>query len=236
MNVSYDSFARASTLLHCLQGAAFLLLGAAEVYDIQKQGRRAELVGPLAMCLAGVLGFVVILALPGGWDVKELAAALTARSGFYIFLSFSCLFAAAGLSRLMQHLIRPVHGWWQNSFLLFTAAIGVLYFTLAWRVNEEARWAVFVAHAGIGGALLLAVLAQTVYIFSGLRVLRVCWAVLLLAAAVQLLAYREPVATFGLRSVTLNSGPQPSPAQTQSVPSQLNIKNAGPSAKKRSGN
>jgi len=230
VNVDYDSFTRASTLIHSLQGGAFLLLGAAEAYALKQPGRRAELMGPLGLLLAGVLGFVVILAVPGGWNFSGLAGALGARGGFHLFIALSCLFAAAGLSRLMQHLAAPAGGRWQAFYLLLLAAIGALYFMLAWRVNEEAWRAVLLPHAAIGGALLLAVAAKAFYSFSGRRALQVCWALLVLATAAQLLAYREAAAAFGPHLVTLEAGPlKPQPAP-------VNIKNAATAVKKRSGN
>ena len=229
MSVDYDSFTRASTLIHSLQGGAFLLLGAAEAYALKQPGRRTELIGPLGLLLAGVLGFVVILAVPGGWNFSGLAGALAARGGVHLFIAFSCLFAAAGLSRLMQH-ATPAGGRWQAVFLFFLAAIGALYFLLAWRVNEEAWRTVLLPHAAIGGTLLLAVASKVFHSFSGRRALQACWALLVLATAVQLLAYREAPASFGPHMVTLEAGPlQPQPAP-------VNIKNAATAVKKRSGN
>lgn len=229
MSVNYDSFTHASTLIHCLQGGAFLLLGAAEVYLLKQPGRKAGFVGALALLLAGVLGFIVILAVPGGWNFGGLAGALAARRGFHIFVAFSCLFAAAGLSRLMQ-LTAPAGGRWQAAFLVFLAAIGVLYFMLAWRVNAEALRTVLLPHAAIGAALLLAVGAKAFNSFSGRRALQLCWAALLLVTGLQLLAYREAEAAFGPHLVTLEAGPlQPEPAPAT-------IKNVPTAAKERSGN
>lgn len=236
MTVDYDSFAQASTLIHTLQGAALLLLGAAEVHAFKNPGHRMELIGPLALMLAGLLGLVVILALPGGWQLRALAAALAARSGFHLFIAFSCLFAAAGLSRLMQHVAGAGGRRWQSVFLILLAAIGVLYFMLAWRVNVEAMRAVLLRHAAIGGALLLAVLAKALHTWSGRRVLQTCWAILLIAASVQLLAYRETGATFGRHMVTLTIGPGQPAAQTAPVSPAIKTKNAVPAPKKRSGN
>ena len=229
MTVDYDSFTRASTLIHSLQGGALLLLGAAEAWALKQPARRAGLVGPAALLLAGVLGFAVILAVPGGWSFSALAGALAARGGFRLFIAFSCLFSAAGLSLLMQRTV-PSGGRWQAFFLFFLASIGALYFMLAWRVNEEAWRAVLLPHAAIGGALLLAVAAKAFHSFSGRRALQVCWALLVVAAAVQLLAYREASAAFGPHVVTLEDGPlqpQPAPAAIKNVPTAL---------KKRPGN
>ena len=246
MIVDYDSLTRASTLLHRLQGGAFLLLGAAELYALKNPGKRAELIGPLALLLAGFLGFAVILALPGGGEPGALAAALAARGGFRLFIAFSCLFLAAGLSGLMAYLTGPVARRWQVVFILLLTAVSALYFLLPWRVHEDAWRAVFVPHAVMGGALLLALLAKVISAFSGRRAFQAAWAALVLLTAVQLLAYREAAATFGPRMQTLQAGALPegappdgaplSPEQQREISEILKIKNAKPADKKRSGN
>jgi hypothetical protein len=236
MTVDFASFARASTLIHSLQGGAFLLLGAAELYTFKYPGRRAEIIGPLAMLLAGALGLMTVIALPGGWSFGTLAAALAERSGFHLFIALSWLFAAAGLSRLMQQLSGRAGGPWQVFFLVFLTAIAAVYLLLAWRVNPEAWRAVLVPHAGIAAALLLAALAKLVYAFFGGRALQLSWAFFILITAIQLLAYREAASTFGMRTETVQSGPGLTPEQEQEVLRILNIKNAGATSKKRSGN
>lgn len=233
MIVDYDSLTSASTLLHRLQGGAFLLLGAAEFYALKNPGKRAELIGPLGLLLAGFLGFVVIFTLPGGGEPGALTAALAARSGFRLFIAFSCLFLAAGLSGLMYCLTGPEAKRWQVVFILLMTGVSALYFLLAWRVHADAWRAVFVQHAALGGALLLALLAKTIFAFSGRRAFQAAWAALVLLTGFKLLAYREAAATFGPRLETLKAGAPLSPGQQQEISEILKNKNAKPADKKR---
>ncbi|HNW44482.1 MAG TPA: hypothetical protein PKI19_08250 [Elusimicrobiales bacterium] len=236
MTVDYDSFTRASTFIHWLQGGALLLLGAAEAYALKRPGRRAGLIGPLALLLAGAAGLAVILALQGDWSFTGLAGALALRRGFHLFIAFSCLFVAAGLSGLMHYLTGAGSRRWQIPFLVFLAAIAALYFLLAWRVNDDALRAVLRAHAAIGGALLLAVLAYAFYAASGRRALHTCWVLLLLAAGAQLLAYRENAAAFGPRIVTVEAGAPPAAQPVKAAAPTAVTLNAALADKKRSGN
>jgi len=227
MTIDFDSFARASTLIHITQGAALFVLGAAEIYTRGDQDSRASLAGPLALLAAAIVMPLFMLALPGGWSLTQLRAALEIRKGFYLFVAFACLFGAAGLSRIASRSSKG--GGWRALFLFFLAASGALYFTLAWRVNEEAWRQVLAWHAAIGTTLLLAVAAKAAYIFSGRRALHVCWAALLLVTSLQLLAYKEIPGAFSLRIVTFQAGPQ-LPAMKPAAAR----KNAGTADKKRS--
>ena len=237
MTIDYASFARASTLIHVIQGAALLLLGVAEACTLTKPGNKAELTASLALLLAGVGSFFVILALPGSWSFGQMLAALAERRGFYVFIAFSCLFAAAGLSRLMEYAMGKQNGGWQKLFVFLVAMIGVLYLLLPGRVNEEAFRQVLVPHAFIGGVLLAAVLFKAAHFIFEKKALHIAWAALLVAASFQLFAYRETPDAFGVRSVTLELGPGAAlpAAENASIPVATK-NNAAPAAKKRTHN
>lgn len=230
MTVNYAGFAAASTLIHSFQGAALLLLGAVEIYSLDKPESGLKLAGPLALLAAAVAIPLAALALPGGWSLEGLKAALEARRGFYLFIAFACLFGAAGLSRLTQLALDRKAGAWQALFLFFLAACGALYFVLPWRVNDEAWRQTLPWHAAMGFTLLLAVALKAAHIFSGKRKLHVAWAALLILTALQLAAYRETEGAFGLRLVTVETAPQ-LPAAKIAAPAQH--KNASTADKKR---
>ncbi|PIU19396.1 MAG: hypothetical protein COT18_07705 [Elusimicrobia bacterium CG08_land_8_20_14_0_20_59_10] len=235
MAIDFDNFARVSTLVHSIQGASLLLLGAAEAYLIKKPGHKAGLAGPFALILGGGACICVILALLGGWSFDGLAQALAARKGFYIFIASSCLFAAAGLSRLMQHAAGERGRSWQVVFLLLMAMTGVLYLMTAGRVNEEVFRQVMIPHSFMGGALLLGVLARAGQLFFGRKALHLAWVALLTVASFQLLAYRENPGSFGVRTVTLELPPG-LPAATGLILPVQNPNNAPPAAEKRTDN
>ena len=235
MILDYDSFTKASTLLHSAQGAALLILGAAEVYALDTPNRKLAFAGPLALITAAAVMPLLILALPGGWDLEQLRFSLEMRGGFHLFFALSCLLGAAGLSRLTQVLLERNGGGWQGTFLAFLFSIGVIYFFFASRVNEEASREVMVWHAAAGSTLLLAVLFKSAHVFFGRRFLHLGWAALLIFTSMQLLTYRETPAAFGMRLVTFETAPapqQPAAAPVKTQPS----KNAGTTDKKRPGN
>ena len=215
MTIDYDSFSRASTAIHLAQGAALFVLGAAEAYSHDNPGSRAVLAGPLALLAAALAIPLIMLGVAGNWNMDQLRAALDIRRGFYLFIAFACLFGAAGMSRLTQAVIKKAGGGWQAAFLFFLAGAGVLYFLLAWRVNEEAWHQVFAWHSAMGATLLLAVAAKAAHVFSGRRLLHAAWGVLLLVTAVQLMSYRETPAAFGLRMVTFQTSPDLPAPQTK---------------------
>jgi hypothetical protein len=207
MIVNYDGFTAASTIIHSSQGAALLLLGAAEAYSLDNPGSKIGFAGPLALLAAAAAIPLAVLALPGGGSFEGLKAALAARRGFFLFISLSCLLGAAGFSRLTQLALWRRAGGWQALFLFFLAGCGVLYFLLPWRVNPEAWRRTLPWHFAMGTTLLLAVALKAAYTFSGRRRLHMAWAVLLVATALQLLTFRETEGAYGLRMVTLETAP-----------------------------
>lgn len=227
MTIDYGDFTRASNLIHWLQGGALLALGAAEAYALQNKGRKVVLAASIVLAASGAAMFAAVLALPGGWSPAQLFTALEVRPGFYLFIAFACLYGAAGLSLLTHEALGRSGGVWRALFLAFLAFSGVLYFTQAWRVNEEAWREVLVWHSAIGATLLLAVAAKSADIFFSRRALQLSWAVLLLITGLQLVSYRETDGAFAPRLVTLESAPE--------VPA-APAKNAKTPDKKRPGN
>lgn len=225
MTIDFADFTRASNLVHAIQGAALLLLGAAEAYAVDNKGGKVMLAAAAALTASGAAMFLAVLALPGGWSLEQLGAALSVRRGFYLFIAFACVFSAAGLSRLTQEALGREGGGWRALFLALLAFAGVLYFTMAWRVNEEAWRQVLVWHAAMGVTLLLAVAARTVHIFLPRRALGVAWAALLMITGLQLLTYRESHGAFAPRLITLQTAPE--------LPAPAPLKNAKPADKKR---
>ncbi len=231
MTLDYAYFAAASTLIHSAQGAALLLLGAAEAAELEKPGTRWAYLGPAALLAAAAATPLLMLALPGRWDPALLRLALEARRGFHIFIAFACLFGAAGLARLTQLLLGREGGGWRAAFLAFLAFSGVLYFATASRVNESAWRQVLFWHSAAGATLLLAVALKAAGLFYPRRWLLTGWAGLLIAAGVQLLAYRETPDAFGLKLVTLQSAPDMPPPGARAPL----FKDAGPADKERPG-
>ncbi|MDA8131561.1 MAG: hypothetical protein M0011_08670 [Elusimicrobia bacterium] len=212
MTIDYADFARASSLIHAIQGAALILLGAAEAFSLDNKGRGASLAAGFGLAVSGAAMLAVMLAYPGGGSPEQLYAALNLRRGFYLFIAFACLFSGAGLSLLTRVSVGREGGGWQASFLGLLAFAACLYFMMASRVNEAAWREVLARHSAIGGALLLAVLAKAAHGFRPKRALHIAWASLLLLAGLQLAAYRESDGSFGPRRVTIESSPAPAPA------------------------
>lgn len=210
MTLDFADFTKASNLIHWLQGGSLLLLGAAEAYAADNEARKVPLAAGLVMALCGAGMFAAVLGLPGGWNLEQLSAALALRRGFYIFIALACLFTAAGLSRFTLALLGRRDGGWQALLLGLLAFAGALYFVLALRVNEEAMREVLVWHSAMGVTLLLAVAAKAAHLFSARRALHTAWAVLLLAAGLQLVSYREHAEAFAPRLVSVETS---APAQ-----------------------
>ncbi|MGD9642848.1 MAG: hypothetical protein AB7V08_08920 [Elusimicrobiales bacterium] len=228
MTLDFADFTRASNLSHLAQGAALLLLGAAEAWALDNKNRRFIIAAAAALALSGVVMFLAVLGLPGGWSLAQLGEALTLRRGFYLFLAFAFVYAAAGFSLLTHEAVERRGSGWQVIFLALLAFAGVLYFVLAWRVNPEAWREVLVWHSAIGATLLLAVGAKTASLFVPRRALGLAWAVLLMITGLQLVSYRESEETFAPKLVTIEAAPAAPPAGA--------LNNAKPADKKRTAN
>lgn len=218
MTIDFADFARASNLAHLLQGAALAAAGAAEAYAADNHARRPRLAAGAFMALCGLGSFLVVLALPGGWSLEQLSAALHLRTSFYLFIALACLFSAAGLSLLTRAVLDREAGGWQFSFLGLLAFAAAVYVALAYRVNEDARLESLVWHAAFGVTLLLAVAAKAAHLASGRRSLQLGWAVLLLASGLQLAVYREHPESFAPKLVTVEAGSQTQPPAPQNAP------------------
>lgn len=225
MTLDFADFTRASNLVHSAQGAALLLLGAAEAWTLDNKGRRPAIAAAAALVLSGAVMFLAVLGLPGGWSLGQLAEALNLRRGFYLFIAFSFVYAAAGFSLLTHEALERRGSGWQAVFLGLLAFAGALYFVLAWRVNPEAWREVLVWHSAIGATLLLAVAARAVSLFLPKRSLAVAWAALLMLTGLQLVSYRESDEAFAPRLVTIETAPATPPAAA--------LNNAKPADKKR---
>lgn len=205
MRIDYSDFTAASNLIHSVQGAALLLLGAASAYSADNKGRRFTIAAGAALALSGAVMLGVMLALPGGWSFSQLGAALELRRGFYLFVALACLFTASGLSLITKEALKRKGGSWQALFLGLLAFSGIIYFLLASRVNDEAWRRVLVWHSSIGGTLLLAVAALAADSFRPGKALRLAGAVLLLMTGLQLVSYRETDGAFAPTLITLEN-------------------------------
>ena len=225
MTLDFADFTRASNLAHAAQGAGLLLLGAAEAWTLDNKSRGLNIAAAAALALSGAAVFLAVLGLPGGWSFGQLGEALNLRRGFYLFIAFAFLYAAAGFSLLTHEALERRGSGWQAIFLALLAFAGALYFVMAWRVNETAWREVLVWHAAIGGSLLLAVAAKTASLFAPRRALGLAWAVLLMITGLQLVSYRESDQAFAPRLVTIEAAPAAPPAGA--------LKNAKPADKER---
>ncbi len=212
MTIDYADFSRASGILHVLQGSSLLLLGAVEAYAVDNEADRVRLAAGALMALAGAAMFAVILALPGGWSFEQLGEALAARRSFHLFIALSCVYCAAGLSLLTRTALGRIGGGWQVIFLALLAFAGFIYFILGWRVHDESWRDALVWHYAMGITLLAAVAARSAaYFLPPRRALLTAWAVLLLAAGIQLVTYEEKSDAFAPKLVTIE-------ASTEAVP------------------
>lgn len=225
MTLDFADFTRASNLAHSAQGAALLLLGAAEAWALDNKSRRPVIAAAAAMALSGAVVFLAVLGLPGGWSFERLGEALTLRRGFYLFIAFAFVYAAAGFSLLTHEALERRGSGWQAIFLALLAFTAALYFVMAWRVNPAAWREVLVWHSAIGATLLLAVAAKTASLFAPRRALGLAWAVLLIVAGLQLVSYRESEEAFAPRLITIEAAPAAPPAGA--------LNNAKPADKER---
>jgi hypothetical protein len=225
MTMDFADFTRASNLAHLAQGGALLLLGAAEAWTLDNKSRRLTIAAAAALALSGAVIFLAVLGLPGGWNFERLGEALNLRRGFYLFVAFAFVYAAAGFSLLTHVALERRGSGWQAIFLALLAFAGVLYFVLAWRVNPAAWREVLVWHSAIGATLLLAVAAKTASLFVPERALGLAWAVLLMITGLQLVSYRETEEAFAPRLVTIEAAPAAPPAGA--------LNNAKPADKER---
>lgn len=214
MSLDPSTFSKASSLMHFLQGAAFLVLALGQIYLLRGGKKCLRAAGPAAFLLAGIGGFVAILALPGGWSPAVSSQALMARKGFQVLVGLSCLFTAAGLSGFMAMAEGAAGERWYKVSAAFIIFIALLYFLLPWRVNEAARQHALAAHYLTGGVLLPGVLAGLAHAFTGRIVfLRAC-AFFFIVAAVQLMFYREVPEAYEPYQVTYTSYAAGAPGYT----------------------
>jgi len=232
MTLNPDSYNAASTAIHIAQGGALLVLGFTEAYAGLERGKRIKLFSPAALLLAGIAMAAFILYFLGGWSFENALGAMKMKNGFFIFVSFACFYAAAGLSQLTFIASEEKGRGWFNLFLLFLAVIAVLYFGVAGRVGPAASSEVGRFHSGLGITLLVAVTLKLMHGFSGRRKFHLGWAVLLMLVSVQLLSYREVKGAFDLNIVSLQADTKP---VTPAVPVKID-KNAKNSPSKRAGN
>ncbi|HAH32683.1 MAG TPA: hypothetical protein DCL44_10265 [Elusimicrobia bacterium] len=230
--VDPENFRRASTFIHVSQGAALLVLGAVEAYTIDNKAKRTHFLPPAAFLVASALMLCSVFYFLGGWKLQTVRDALELRAGFYVFTAFAWFFTAAGLSRLMALYMGEKGGLWQFLFLGFLCVIGLLYFSVPYRVNETAWDPVFAAHTAMGFTLIAATIMKVFNFFIKIKALNVIWAILILTTAGQLLFYREDPRAFEYHSVTLQSSPAPQvPAAKDTAPK--TTLNAKPADKKR---
>ncbi len=208
MTLNLDSYNTASTAMHAAQGAALLALGFTEAYAWHKPGGRIRFIAPLALLLSGAGMLLAMLYFLGGWSVESLMFSLQLKSGFYIFVSFACFYASAGLSQLTFLSSEEKSRGWHYLFLTFLAVIGLLYFGMSKKVNPEAAVEVAAAHSAFGFTLLAAVIFKLLNGFRPRRGFDLAWVALILIASFQLLSYREVGGAFDFRVTALQASPQ----------------------------
>ncbi len=233
MTLNPDSYNTASTAIHIAQGAALLVLGLTEAYAGVEPGKRINFFSPAALLASGSAMALIMLYLLGDWSLDNALAALNTKNGFFIFVSFACFYAAAGLSQLTSLSSGGKGRGWHYVFLLFLAAIAALYFGVAGRVGPEAAAKVGIYHSAMGVTLLAAVLFKILYGFSPRRSLHLVWTILLLMTSFQLLSYREMPGAFDLNVISMRTEMKPA---TQAVPVKPANKNAKTPPVKRARN
>ena len=87
-----ENFRVASTYIHFLQGAAFLIMGitAAYIQDKEKKAQeKFKFIAPLSFIAAGVLSLLVIVNVLGHWSLDSAVAVMKIKPGFFIFMALS---------------------------------------------------------------------------------------------------------------------------------------------------
>lgn len=233
MTLEPGSYNTASTVMHAAQGAALLALGLTEAYGWHKPGGRIRFAAPLAFLLSGAAMFLSMLYFLGGWSVRSALFSLQLKNGFYIFVSFACFYASAGLSRLTFLSSEEKSRGWHYLFLAFLAVIGLLYFGMSRKVNSEAVVEVAAYHSAFGFTLLAAVIFKLLNDFRPRKAFDLAWIVLLLTSSFQLLGYREVEGAFDFRVENMRFSPRiSSPAAAAKVVN----KDAKTTHPKRAGN
>ena len=207
MIFNLDSYNSASTVMHAAQGAALLALGLGEAYAARKPGGRIKFVPPLVFLLSAAVMLLAMLYFLGGWNAKDALLSLRLKSGFYIFISFACFYASAGLSQLTFLSSQEQNRGWHYLFLAFLAVIGLLYFGMSKKVNPGAAVEVAAYHSAFGFTLLAAVIFKFLCVFRPRGAFNLAWIVFLLITAFQLLSYREVKGAFDLGMVNLQASP-----------------------------
>jgi len=233
MTSGLENYNTASTAIHIAQGGALLVLGLIEAYAGLEPGKRIKFASPAALLAAAIGMILLMLYFLGGWSLDNTMAALKLKNGFLIFVSFACCCASAGLSQLAFLSSGEKSRGWHYLFLLFLAAIAVLYFGVARRVGPEVSAVVGVYHSAMGVTLLAAVLFKLLHGFIPRRSLHLGWTMLLLMTSFQLLSYREIEGAFEPRVVSVRTEIKPG---TPSVPVKPANKNAKTPHPKRAGN
>lgn len=208
MTLDPGGYNAASTVMHAAQGAALLALGLTEAYALREPGGRIRFAAPLAFLLSGAAMLLAMLYFLGGWSVKNALVSMQLKSGFYIFVSFACFYASAGLSRLTFLSSKDTRRGWHYLFLAFLAVIGFLYFGMPRKVNPEAAAEVAAYHSAVGFTLLAAVIFRFLHDLRPRRALNLAWIVLLLTSSFQLLGYREVEGAFDFRVESVRFSPR----------------------------
>ena len=233
MTLNFDNYNAVSTAIHIAQGAALLVLGLTEAAAGLEPGKRIKFFSAAALLAGGVAMALIMLRFLGGGSLDNTMEALKLRNGFFIFVSFACFYASAGLSQLTFLSSGEKGRGWDHMFLLFLAVIAVLYFSVSDRVGPEAAAEVAIYHSALGVTLLAAVLFKLVHGFRPRRSLHLVWTILLLMTSFQLLSYREIEGAFDFRGVGMQTEIKPVAPAAQAKSAK---KNAKTPPQKRAGN
>lgn len=218
----------ASTIMHEAQGAALLVLGLNEAYAAHTPGGRIRFASPLTFLLSGVVVLLTMLNFLGGWNVANTLLSLQLNRGFYIFISFACFYASAGLSQLTFLYTEERTRGWHYLFLFFLAVIGFLYFGISQKVSPGAAVEVAAYHSAFGFTLIAAVSFKFLHDFRPRRVFNLVWIVFLLISSFQLLTYREVEGAFDLDTVNLQTSPQIYPPAAAAKSANKDVKTTHP--------